>query len=524
MLISSPQEIWTPDIFLWNQEESIQSSLADTYAIVRPNGDVFWVRLGRIKVTCKYYGLNKFPFDVLSCILEFGSWSRSGKHIHLRPQAGVGYTIGGSETAGQSYSEFHLTNISVAERVYPPFPRHPNDTWPVLLYEVSFQRASEPYVRGFLLLQMLLNMCAFACFWIPPYVGERMGLAITSLLAAVASDLAIASKLPTTAELNWLDVFNLISMIFSVGVVFQSAIVIYFHYYTGADLTPTYVKWMTRTWREKVQKKQQRRRRRWDNNSTTSNDNVRRSGGAGRGCTQSMMKDESKTERTTTNVRPVEQSTLQKNCALVMRWDNGKVDDDDDDYNDDDDYYNDDKGHHRNTNSHNCHGDDDEENNNKMDIPRDGSASILFHRDGADSKVGVGLSPNSRTSSSSQYGVKFAGVAEEEDEEQHEGGGEEEEQRRPSVVRHRRKHSRRISLPEHEVHRHSQNFRASLNNIRLDADDFRDEESKKNNVRWQIVASLIDEYSRLVFPVLYAIFLAIIFPRATQNSSPGNLQ
>lgn len=441
------QEIWTPDVYLWNQEEPVQLTQTDTYASVSHTGKVFWVRLGRIKAACKYFGLDKFPFDVLSCVLEFGSWSHSGKFIHLHPRAGVGFTIGGTETAGQSYSEFTLTNISVTEKIYPPFPRAPNDEWPVLLYTVSFSRASEPYVRGFLLLQILLNMCAFACFWIPPYVGERMGLAITSLLATVASDLTVASKLPVTAEVSWFDVFSLISMIFSVSVVFQTAVVIYFHYYTGADLTPTYVTQISTAWKGWRQKStQQKSKNDNTNDSNTFNNNNNKQN-------DSDDEDDHEANRRT------------------MKQNNGGI-------------------------------------HNNIGFIIDGSASASLEDDEFNDDGGSTRSPIVRTSM-----VQFA---EDEDEvEKRRRRRRQQQQQRPGLGEHRRM-SRRVSLPEHEVFREP-NFHASIEHLRHDADDFVTEEAKENNIQWQVVASSIDEYSRVIFPILYVIFLATIFPKATQS-------
>lgn len=49
-------EIFTPDMYLWNQEEPMEQTLANTYATVSSDGTVFWSRPGRLKATCKYEG------------------------------------------------------------------------------------------------------------------------------------------------------------------------------------------------------------------------------------------------------------------------------------------------------------------------------------------------------------------------------------------------------------------------------------------------------------------------------------
>ena len=198
-------EIWTPDIYLWNQEEPMTNTLANTYATVSSDGSVFWSRPGRIKSTCKYEGLKHFPFDKLGCKLEFGSWSHSGLYLRLVKLAGTGYSIGGSNTAGGSYVEFYLNgdDVAVEEIIYPPYPSSPEEDWPVLIYTVKFDRASKPYTRGVVLINILLNFAAFACFWIPPHVGERMGLAITCVLSGIAGEIVVAALLPICEELSW---------------------------------------------------------------------------------------------------------------------------------------------------------------------------------------------------------------------------------------------------------------------------------------------------------------------------------
>ena len=76
-------EMWTPDLQLWNLDQGLEESLSDTYASVQNDGTVFWSRPGHLRPTCKFTGLDDFPFDTLGCQMEFGSWSYSG--LYVRP-------------------------------------------------------------------------------------------------------------------------------------------------------------------------------------------------------------------------------------------------------------------------------------------------------------------------------------------------------------------------------------------------------------------------------------------------------
>lgn len=155
--------------------------------------------------SCSSSGLKHFPFDKLECLLEFGSWAHSGLYLRPTKLGDDGYSVGGSDTAGSSYVQFHLVDdeVKVTELIYPPFPCCPEEDWPVLIYHVKFQRASEPYIRTVVLTNILLNIGAFACFWMSPLSGERMGLAITCVLAAVASEWIVAAMFPICEELSW---------------------------------------------------------------------------------------------------------------------------------------------------------------------------------------------------------------------------------------------------------------------------------------------------------------------------------
>ena len=214
-------EIWTPDIELWNLEEGLRDSFDDAYAIVSNDGSIFWSRPGHLRPVCKWYGLNDFPFDELSCSIEFGSWGYSGKYMRLVKGGGTGFSLGGSETAGSSFNEFAFADenpISCEEVVYPPFPASPEEDWPVLLYTVRIQRSWQPYMRGYVTLQVLLNCIGFSAFWLPPMCGERMSLSITAMLAAVASEIVIAANLPAAAEYTWFQKFSICKYSMSIGI------------------------------------------------------------------------------------------------------------------------------------------------------------------------------------------------------------------------------------------------------------------------------------------------------------------
>ena len=73
--------------------------------------------------------------------MEFGSWSYSGKYMRLIKGGGTGYSIGGSETAGESFNEFSFVEddpVQCIEHLYPPFAGSPEEDWPGERIDLDF--------------------------------------------------------------------------------------------------------------------------------------------------------------------------------------------------------------------------------------------------------------------------------------------------------------------------------------------------------------------------------------------------
>ena len=155
LLQGETSEIWTPDVELWNLDVGLKDSFEDAYARVTNDGVVLWSRPGHLKPTCKFDGLDSFPFDKLTCTMEFGSWMHTGKYIRME-MLREGFFVGGSETSGAKYVEYSLAEtdpVTVEKYTYPPFIGSPSEYWPVLLYNVTIARSWEPYARGYIATQ-----------------------------------------------------------------------------------------------------------------------------------------------------------------------------------------------------------------------------------------------------------------------------------------------------------------------------------------------------------------------------------
>lgn len=243
----------------------LSDSLDDAYAAVSHDGTVFWSRPGHLRPVCRFEGLEAFPFDKLKCAMEIGSWTMSGKYIQMVKKDGVGWKRNEpSVTRGESYAEFQLADkdpITCKDYIYT-YDVAPEDDWPVLIYTVAVKRSWEPYARGYIFIQILLNFVGFTVFWLPPSCGERMSLSITAMLAALASEIVVAESLPVAQEWTWFAKFSMVSLLFAFVSLLECVIVLALYYKCDEDFVPSWYAF-TKKWyfvrQAKKQKEQIRR-------------------------------------------------------------------------------------------------------------------------------------------------------------------------------------------------------------------------------------------------------------------------
>lgn len=452
-------EIWTPDLELWNMEESLSTSLTSTHAIVTPDGTVFWSRPGHIKPVCKFRGLDQFPFDSLECTMEIGSWSFSGLYIRPTLMNDKGYSIGGSDTAGEAFAEYSLSNVDAEEHIYPPYPSAPSEDWPVIFYHVTFDRAWQPYARGYLVLQIVLNLIAFCCFWLPPHIGERMSLSITAVLAAVASELVVSASLPAASDATWFSKFSIASLMFASIALFESAAVIYFYYKTGDDMIPHWFKILKEKVKGTVKKVRDKHKRGAEE----------RTGGS--------------SQRSSFEMRGTD--------ADEKKFETSRGSEFNDEF----------KGDPYN----------DKEHPISMKLSRmDAELRKVAAADDSGDESGDGLESKSRVSFDEDLERRRPSSLRSPDD----ANGD----RRPSALRFNDQQPAEVVVDRRrpstlDFHRKlSTSTRVGIKTVLgRDADDFKNAKEMENNLRWQKVASAIDNFSRVFFPAAYIVFLAVSF-------------
>eukprot|EP00439_Symbiodinium_sp_Y106_P035082 s2955_g4.t1 len=235
-------EIWLPDVQLYNANVGNEFSLDSALASVTSDGFVFWSRPGLLDTLCKFSGLVAFPFDELSCAMEWGGWTYSGGFQGIRLN-GKGYSASTSEdTAGSSYQEYRIVEIDVEAKTnfYEAYPSEP---WTVLKFTVRLGRASFYYSLLIVFPTVLITYLSFGVFFMSHEVGERLSFGITLLLVIEVMKTTGASFVPVCGELLWIDLFMLVNTVFCCASLVETMAVLFFAFHVDQHILPNWLAW-----------------------------------------------------------------------------------------------------------------------------------------------------------------------------------------------------------------------------------------------------------------------------------------
>jgi len=199
-------EIWTPDIVLYNTQYSSRESHTDIYkskAIVRNNGWVMWSMPVIWYASCEP-DTTWFPLDQQKCTLIFGSLSYSIEKLKITPR---GYNFSTKAKLNKENGEWKLLNISQTYGKIK-FDCCP-DAFSTLTYTVEVKRLSDFYFIYIIIPSVALCFLFLLVFFIPRNSGERMGFGITVLLSITVYLLVISGSLPEKS-----DVYPMLGVVF----------------------------------------------------------------------------------------------------------------------------------------------------------------------------------------------------------------------------------------------------------------------------------------------------------------------
>ncbi|XP_069392753.1 neuronal acetylcholine receptor subunit alpha-7-like isoform X2 [Paralichthys olivaceus] len=183
-------QVWTPDILLYNSAHDKFDATFKTNVLVNSSGFCEYLPPGIFISTCNV-DVRWFPFDIQRCELKFGSWTFDGwlLDIQMKEADVSGYMRNG---------EWDLLEV--------PGGRHEvfydccAEPYPDVTFVVTLRRRTLFYALNLLIPCVLLSSMTLVVFLLPANSGEKISLGITVLLSLTVFMLMVAEIMPATSD------------------------------------------------------------------------------------------------------------------------------------------------------------------------------------------------------------------------------------------------------------------------------------------------------------------------------------
>ncbi|XP_015785552.1 acetylcholine receptor subunit beta-like 2 [Tetranychus urticae] len=194
------EQIWLPDIVLYNNADGDYVITKLTKALVTSDGKVSWKPPAIFKSSCTI-DVEYFPFDEQTCQMKFGIWTYDGLLIDFKH---INQKDGSSEIPiGMDLSRFYLS----VEWDIMDVPASRNEIYysccsnPYIdiRFNITLRRKTLFYTVNLIIPVIAISgLCVFV-FYLPSDSGEKISLSISILLSLVVFFLLLSEILPPTS-------------------------------------------------------------------------------------------------------------------------------------------------------------------------------------------------------------------------------------------------------------------------------------------------------------------------------------
>ncbi|XP_034016775.1 cholinergic receptor, nicotinic, alpha 11 isoform X1 [Thalassophryne amazonica] len=216
------EQIWTPDILLYNSADDDFDSTYKTNVLVNSSGYAEYLPPGIFMSSCNV-DVRWFPFDIQKCQLKFGSWTYDGWLLDLQMNDAdiSGYMPNG---------EWDLMGVlGTRNEVFYDCCKEP---YPDVTFVVTIRRRTLYYALNLLIPCVLLSSMTLLIFVLPADSGEKISLGITVLLSLTVFMLLVAEIMPATSDSVPLIGQYFASIMVIVGMsVIATVVVLQYHYH-----------------------------------------------------------------------------------------------------------------------------------------------------------------------------------------------------------------------------------------------------------------------------------------------------
>lgn len=197
-MIHVPAEnIWIPDIVLFNNADGNYELTLVAKARLYSNGTVVWKPPTMFRSTCEI-DVEYFPFDIQTCYLRFGSWTYAGDEVELRHvdnkrKAEIGIDL------SQFYKNVEWDIIDVPAYYNEVYYESYSEPFPDITFKIVIRRKMLFYLVNLILPVALMTFMTVSVFYLPSDSNEKVTLSISILTSLIVFFLLMLEIIPASS-------------------------------------------------------------------------------------------------------------------------------------------------------------------------------------------------------------------------------------------------------------------------------------------------------------------------------------
>ncbi|KAI2804899.1 Acetylcholine-activated cation-selective channel, partial [Blomia tropicalis] len=169
------EQIWLPDLVLYNNADGNYEITILTKAILHSDGLVIWKPPAIYKSSCEI-DVEYFPFDEQTCFMKFGSWTYDGNTIDLRhikekndePVVEIGMDLSGF------YLSVEWDVMAVPARRKLIFYSCCEEPYIDITFNITLRRKTLFYTFNLIIPCVLISFLSILVFYLPSDSGEKV--------------------------------------------------------------------------------------------------------------------------------------------------------------------------------------------------------------------------------------------------------------------------------------------------------------------------------------------------------------
>ncbi|XP_028968763.1 acetylcholine receptor subunit alpha-like 1 [Galendromus occidentalis] len=193
------EQIWLPDIVLYNNADGNYEVTIMTKAILHHDGLVVWKPPAIYKSSCEI-DVKYFPFDQQTCWMKFGSWTYDGYTVDLKHK---NQQEGDLIEVGIDLSEFYLSVewdiMAVRARRKEKFYSCCEEPYPDITFNITIRRKTLFYTVNLIIPCVAISFLSILVFYLPSDSGEKVSLSINIMLSLGVFFLLLSEIIPPTS-------------------------------------------------------------------------------------------------------------------------------------------------------------------------------------------------------------------------------------------------------------------------------------------------------------------------------------